>query len=343
MHYVNAGRTSSVHDWLQRIPAEVLAGDRRLLLVRAWIAALRGSEGDMRAALARVRELGGLDDGPLPDGFASLGSSVSVLSAAFAWGDVRAVLEEGARSAEVEGPESPWRPVVTWSLGWAHYCAGDLDEAERWFEETAALTPATEQWVVGSGAIADLSLIAGMRGRRDEQRRLADEALAMARDHGLLDAREVGEVHTAQGVALGAQGRHAEALPELERGVFLRRLWRQPLDLADGLIALAPAVAAAGDGARAAALFTEADALLNSLPGPGRPAGAARGRPARGDRRRAADRARADDPALPELRAHRARDRARAVRLLQHRPQPREVALPQARRVVTCGGGRQIT
>ena len=48
------------------IPAEVLAADRRLLLVRAWIAALRGSEADMRAALARVRELGGLDDGPLP-------------------------------------------------------------------------------------------------------------------------------------------------------------------------------------------------------------------------------------------------------------------------------------
>jgi LuxR family maltose regulon positive regulatory protein len=269
VHYVNAGRTSSVHDWLQRIPAEVLAGDRRLLLVRAWIAALRGSEADMRAALARVRELGGLDDGPLPDGFASLGSSLSVLTAAFAWGDVRAVLEEGARSAEVEGPESPWRPVVTWSLGWAHYCTGELDEAERWFEETAALTPAAEQWVVGSGAIADLSLIAGMRGQRDEQRRLAEEALAMARDHGLLDAREVGEVHTAQGVALGAQGRHADALPELERGVFLRRLWRQPLDLADGLIALAPAVAAAGDGVRAAALFDEADALLKGCPDPG--------------------------------------------------------------------------
>jgi LuxR family maltose regulon positive regulatory protein len=269
VHYVNAGRTSSVHDWLERIPAEVLAGDRRLLLVRAWIAALRGSEGDMRAALARVRELGGLDDGPLPDGFASLGSSVSVLSAAFAWGDVGAVLEEGARSAELEGPESPWRPVVTWSLGWAHYCNGDLDLAARWFHETVELTPAAEQWVVGSGAIADLSLIAGMRGHRGEQRRLADEALAMARDHGLLDAREVGEVHTAQGVALRAEGRDAEALPELERGVFLRRLWRQPLDLADGLIALAPAVAAAGDGARAAALFAEAAALLDGCPDPG--------------------------------------------------------------------------
>ena len=39
-------------------------------------------------------------------------------------------------------------------------------------------------------------------------------------------------------MALAADGRREEALPELERGVFLRRLWAQPLDLADGLIAL---------------------------------------------------------------------------------------------------------
>ena len=47
--------------------------DRRLLLVSAWIAALRGDEAGMRDALARFHALGGEDDGPLPDGFASLG------------------------------------------------------------------------------------------------------------------------------------------------------------------------------------------------------------------------------------------------------------------------------
>ena len=64
-------------------------------------AARRG--GGMREALARYRALGGEDEGPLPDGFASLESSVSVLRAAFAWGDVAATLEVGARSAELEG------------------------------------------------------------------------------------------------------------------------------------------------------------------------------------------------------------------------------------------------
>ena len=269
IHYVNAGRTSSVLDWLLHFPEAVLGGDARLLLVKAWISALRGDEDEMRGALARLRRLGELEDGPLPDGFASLESSVCVLSGAFAWGDVAASLEAGARSAELEGPDSPWRPVVTWSLGWGHYCNGELDLAERWLRETAALAPASDQWIVGTGAVADLSLIAGMRGRRDEQLRLATQAVKWARDHGLLEAREVGEVHTAHGSALAAHGRREEALPALEQGVFLRRLWGQPLDLSDGLIALAAATAGVGDRERAAELFAETEALLADCPDAG--------------------------------------------------------------------------
>ena len=56
-------------------------------------------------------------------------------------------------------------------------------------------------------AVADRSLIAGRRGRRDDQLRLAEEAYALAGEVGLLDALEEGEVHTARGVALAAQGR----------------------------------------------------------------------------------------------------------------------------------------
>jgi LuxR family maltose regulon positive regulatory protein len=223
----------------------------------------------MRAALARLRRLGVLEEGPLPDGFASLHSSLCVLSAAFAWGDVAGSLQAGARSVELEGPDSPWRPVATWSLGWGHYCNGELDLAERWLRETAALAPAADQWIVGTGAIADLSLLAGMRGRRAEQLRLAAEAVEQAREHGLLEAREVGEVHTAHGVALAAHGRREEALPALEQGVFLRRLWGQPLDLADGLIALAAATAGVGDRERAAELFAETEALLAGCPDAG--------------------------------------------------------------------------
>jgi LuxR family maltose regulon positive regulatory protein len=216
----------------------------------------------MRGAVARAHELGGLDDGPLPDGFVSLESSLSVLTATFGWGDAGAILEHGMRSDELEGPDSPWRPVITWAIGWAHLCNDDLDEAERWLGETARLAPRTDQWIVGVAAIADLSLIASRRGDHEEGKRLALEAVELARTCGLLDAIGEGEVHTAHGVALAADGRWDEAFAELERGVFLRRLWGQPLDLADSLIELAAHLATAGRRERATEVFDEAEELL---------------------------------------------------------------------------------
>ena len=263
VHYVNAGRTASVLDWLNRLPGERL--DAHLLLVAAWTHALRGDEGRMRAALARAEPVMEAS-GPLPDGFASLDSSLSVLRAAFAWGDVGASLEHGRRSAELEGVGAPWRPVITWALGWAHYCRDELDEAARWFEETVRSAPAADQWVVGVGAMADLSLIAGASGDVDSQWRLARQAYALAGEHGLLDAREDGEVHTAYGVALAAVGRRDEARAALERGVFLRRLWEQPLDLIDGLLALAAFV---DDRAEAVALLDEVERLVVGCRDPG--------------------------------------------------------------------------
>jgi LuxR family transcriptional regulator, maltose regulon positive regulatory protein len=262
VHYANAGRTASVQGWLRRFPDEVVDADARLVLVKAWVAALRGREDAMRGAVARAHELGGLDDGPLPDGFVSLESSLSVLTATFGWGDAGAILEHGMRSDELEGPDSPWRPVITWAIGWAHLCHDDLDEAERWLGETARLAPRTDQWIVGVAAIADLSLIASRRGDHEEGKRLALEAVELARTCGLLDAIEEGEVHTAHGVALAADGRWDEAFAELERGVFLRRLWGQPLDLADSLIELAAHLATAGRRERATEVFDEAEELL---------------------------------------------------------------------------------
>ena len=85
VHYANAGRIESVNDWLAHVPDD---GDQRLLLAKAWVSALRGREADMRAAATRARALGDLDDGPLPDGFVSVESSLSVLEATFGWGDV---------------------------------------------------------------------------------------------------------------------------------------------------------------------------------------------------------------------------------------------------------------
>jgi LuxR family maltose regulon positive regulatory protein len=267
--HANTGRTSSVLEWIGRFPPSVLDADRELLLVKAWASALAGREGDQASAVEQVLAFGDLDHGPLLDGFSTVDASVSLLRATFAWGDVSALLTHGARSAELEEPGSPFRPVTTWALGWGHYLSGDLDEAERWLTETASIAPGQDQWIVGLAAMGDLSLIAGLRGDRDAQLQLATDTLRLTGERGMLEAVEIGEVFAAMGTALAAHGRHAEALPHLEQGVFTRRIWAQPLDLIDGLLALAPTVAALGDALRAEAVLEEAGALIAGCADPG--------------------------------------------------------------------------
>lgn len=264
--YANAGRTATVLEWVRAFPDAELERDRRVLAVKAWVCALQGRPQDMWRAVDRLRALGGrLDEGPLPDGLASLESSLSLLTAIFSGsGNVAAALANGTRAAGLEGPASPWYPVATWALGWAHLCDDDLDRAEQRFTETVRLGPRAEQWIVTTASIAQLSVIAGLRGRREEQQRLAAEAVALAAEKGLTDAVETYEVPTATGLALAARGAYHEARACLEQALMLRRLWGQPLDVGDGLIALGTVTAAAGDRAGADAHFDEAEALLRT-------------------------------------------------------------------------------
>ena len=306
-------------------------------------AAARQGVGRRRCAAARTRcappppacaRSAGSTRARCPDGFASLESSLSVLDATFGWGDVAAILDARRAVGRARGsPDSPWRPVITWALGWAHYCNGDLDAGRALAErDDRASRPPADQWIVGVAAIADLSLIAGMRGRRAEQLRLASEALDIAREHGLLDAVEDGEVHTA----LRRRARRARAAtrrrcPRSRRASSCAGCGGSRSTSIDGLIALATTVAALGDRERAArAVRRGAGARRAHARDPGcrSPARRAARRPTAEAAR--AERAGADRPAaaggeLPSARS------AGALPLLQHRPQPRAVDLPQAR------------
>ena len=218
VHYANAGRAASVADWLARFPRPVLDADPRLLVVSAWIAALRGREAEMDAAAARARALGGLEDGPLPGRI-----RVARLEPLRAARHVRLGRRRGDRRGgrAVGDARGPGVAVAAGRHVGARVGAllrGDLAAAEAWLRETVVHRP---------GVRPVDRRRRGRRGplahRRDARRpRRADaasrrEAAALARDRGLLDAVEDGEVHTALGVALAADGRLAEALPALER------------------------------------------------------------------------------------------------------------------------------
>ena len=267
IRYANTCRYGTVLAWLGRLPDEVLSGDVRLLLVQAWVLSLSAKREKAARAIAAVERLGDLSAGPLPDGFSSAEASLTMLRAGFPWGDVGAQLENGHRAAELEGPGSPWRPLASWSVGMGLYFRGELDEADRWFAESAALAPASAQWLCGASSLAFRSRIAGERGRLEEQRVLAETAAESGREHGT--EKLAGVVPLALGVSLAARGRPKEALPLIERGVTISRAFGQPIQLAYALLGQAPVLRALGEHQRAAGAIAEARSVLESCPDPG--------------------------------------------------------------------------
>ena len=266
-HYANVSRYATVLAWLRRFPDEVLHTDVQLLLVEAWVLSLSALRDEAAQAIAAAERLDKLAEGPLPDGFSSVEASLALLRAVFPWGDIGAELENAKRAAELEGPESPWRPVACFTVGWGLYFRGELDQADRWFEECVALAPASEQWLVCGASLAYRSLIAGEGGRLEEQRGFAEQAEEFAREHEIGEVD--GEIPLAVGVSLAARGRLEEALPHIDRSVAVLRSWGQPIDLAKALVHQASLLRALGESEHAAQVVTEARSILASCPDPG--------------------------------------------------------------------------
>ena len=245
--YANTCRYDTVLAWLRRLPDEILSGDVHLLLIQAWVLSLSARREEAALAIAAVERLGDLGAGPLPDGFSSGEASLTMLRACFPWGDIGAQLENGRRAAELEGPGSPWRPLACWAVGTGLYFRGEPEEADRWFAESAALAPASAQWLAGEASLAYRSWIAGERGRLDEQRVLAETAAEFVREHSI--GKAIGVAPLALGVSLAARGRPGEALPLIERGVALSRTFGQPIQLANALLGQAPVLRVLGEHA----------------------------------------------------------------------------------------------
>ena len=267
IRYANTWRYDTVLAWLRQLPDEVLTSEVHLLLIQAWVLSLSARQEEAARAIAAIERLGDLDTGPLRDGFSSAGASLTMLRAGFPWGDVGAQLENARRAVELEGPGSPWRPLACWAVGVGLYFEGERDEADEWFAEAAALAPASAQWLSGTSSLAYRSLIAGERGRVDEQRILAEAAAQFGREHGTEEA--VGTVPLAVGASLAARGRPEEALPLIEHGVALARIFGQPIQVAHALLGQAPVLGALGEHKAATAAIADARSVLEQCPDPG--------------------------------------------------------------------------
>jgi LuxR family maltose regulon positive regulatory protein len=222
-------------------------------------------------SIARAERLVGTRPGPLPDGFSSAEASLATLRAVFPWGNVREAHSHALRALELEGPASPWHPLVIWALARAHLWRGELAEADTLFRDAIAIATSRDHWLMASAALAYRSLIAGHEGRLADQARLARESEVLACEHGL-------EHHTcgpsmALGKSLTDRGRPSEAAPVLERAVEIARPQGQPLVLARALRYLTEALTALGRQDEAAAVSAEARDVLASCVDPASLAG----------------------------------------------------------------------
>jgi len=147
------------------------------------------------------------------------------------------------------------------------YFGGEFGEADRWFAESAGLAPASGQWLVAGSSLAYRSLIAGQRGRLEEQRLLAEQAMELVRERGIEEVD--GEAPLALGVSLAARGRPDDALPLIERAIVVLRSWGQPIDLAKALLRQASVLRILGESDSSDAAVAEARSIVESCPDPG--------------------------------------------------------------------------
>jgi LuxR family maltose regulon positive regulatory protein len=234
--------------------------------MRAWMSSLAGDREDAATAIAVLEDMRWPDDRPLPDGSGSLEASLATLRAAFSWGDVGSAHAHALRAIQLMPRESALRSGAAWALAVSYYYVGDLDAADRGFEEAVEVGLRDERWLVTASALAYRSLIAGAREQVDEQRLLAEDAADVARQRGLEEI--VGEVHVAVGLAVEARRGLEHALPYLDRGVAVLRSG-QPLDFALALLHQARVLQATGPSEAAAAAIGEAAATIASCPDPG--------------------------------------------------------------------------
>ena len=266
-YYTQVARHATVVAWIERLPDAMRRQDPYLLLVQAWGLLLGGRRDESGAAIQAAERLQPFDPAPLPDGFSSIEANLAVLQGMETWGDLRYSVERGQRAAELEGRDSPWRPVIDVGCGWCLYLLGEFLEADRWFVDATEPALDLRQWRVAVSSLVGRSLVAGGLGRMDDQGTFARRAVAILEEQRLEGADN--ELPIALGAALEARGVLDEALTAFERAVAIQRGAGQPPLLALALIRHAGILRALGRDAEAEAVAEEARGVVDSCPDPG--------------------------------------------------------------------------
>jgi LuxR family transcriptional regulator, maltose regulon positive regulatory protein len=266
---IRAGQTETVVRWIDALPDESVAADKRLALARGWAALYRGRLDEVEALL-RDPAAAGLP-GPFYNGLEPA-ANLAFLEAVYTGlrGEVGRSLD-AARTVIRVHPEDDESGLALANLvlGRALYYAGDPDAAVGVLEHAVAgLLP-------GGGSVALLAAVGGLALAQAETGAAERAAVSAAQAEKLVESLGLKESGwaalplLARATLLELRGQVQEAASELRRAVVVARRGARRLDLGRCLISLARVERRLHDHTAARAHAREARAVLETCPDPG--------------------------------------------------------------------------
>jgi LuxR family transcriptional regulator, maltose regulon positive regulatory protein len=264
------GQRETVAAWIDGLRREVVLGDARLCLARAWIALTLGAFDEVEPWVLAA-ENGSLP-GPLFYPRASVEASVAQLRSVGAsfGGDVGRAIEHGRTALALDEDEaSPTRVLPRLALAYALYFAGQLTAGEELLVEALRARPQPE---FAQTHVYILALLAATSLDRDDvagAQRYAAEAEGLVSELHLHEQPSVALVHVARGRLLEQRAELAAAAASFGRAVKLARRGGRRLELAYALLVFARLQRRQRDHLAGRSLVREAASVIAACPDPG--------------------------------------------------------------------------
>jgi LuxR family maltose regulon positive regulatory protein len=266
----NEGLSATVESWLDSLPSEVVRGDARMCLIRAWLARHLGKLDEVEPWLESSERA--TPKGPLRDEVSSVESATCLIRAGYRHmvGDLAGATSSARRAAELECNGTPrWRAVSMATLG-ANLCwRGQDAESVALLEELVSPTRPPANNLAALWALGCLAAMHARVGDLDAAERLVEQATELAVAHGLAEYWVGTTAWLASAQIFEGRGQLCEAEAAALRGLELAKRGRARLEIADALLGVARIRAGRGDASSARDLLVRASETIAACPDPG--------------------------------------------------------------------------
>jgi LuxR family maltose regulon positive regulatory protein len=259
--FFNQGRLATVTGWLDALPRDAVASDRRLCVARAWLALDRGRLEEVESWIEASSE------GVSPDGH--LETAVLRAVHRFKSGDIGKANEAARNVLELAPSEAVFpRTAASCILGATYYWSGETARAVQALEEAAEIAGSAQNDLASSYALGYLAVVAADRGDVKAAEALASSALRQSDEPGFEEHFVTMMAHLGRAKTRLREGNLGEAESSASRALALGLRGAGRIEIASALLTLAEVKQVRGATAEGEALVGEARELLNNCPDP---------------------------------------------------------------------------